>query len=207
MATQVELAMCTMQDHPDFFPNIHIVVAMPDFQAILADWLDWYAITMFRGTNYSTSKELPAWQAWHHIGALFYGYQSRKSLGDGLTPLLRFCRWQALVHMLAPSAPLAIQPVWKWWSELSIHITENLLTMPRSYAEVQSYFRSMIPPSTERQLLQALHAFDWQVRYTEHRPSPAQQQLAIFTSELSMLWLPHATLHRILSWIVVAWLD
>ena len=207
MATSVELATCTMLDPPHYFVSLSMVIAMPDFQQKLADWIDWTTLTMLRGSNYASSIMLPAWQPWHRIGALLYGFHFSTSLHNGPTPISRLQRWEALIHMLTPTAPPALQPLLRWWHDLALRIVERLRTRPLLYTEIQTFFQELISPSTEIYLLEMINKFDWKVWYTVPGPTPAQQQLAMLTSELSLLWIPHPTLNRLISWILIAWLD
>ena len=206
MATAVERALCTMLDPPECLSSIMDVMIMPDFLLKFADWMDWHTLTMLRGTNYGCSVILPIWQPWHSIGALLYGYQHSISLAAGLTPRNRLKRWQALFHILSPTAPPPLQPMLRRWDDLIVHIINELFDKPFTYTEAQVFLASSISPSTELLMLEELHTFDWKV-ITTHRPVPAQRQFAIFTSELSVLWLPHPAMYKYISWIVLAWLD
>ena len=207
MATAVERATCTMLDPPDLLSSTMDVVIMPDFLLKFADWMDWRTLTMLRGTNYGCSVTLPNWQPWHSIGALLYGYQHTKSLAAGLTPLNRLKRWQALLHMLAPTAPPPLQTMLNWWNDLVKRIIDELFIKPFTYADAQSFLAKAISPSIEMNLCEELNTFDWKVNSIMQRPVPAQRQLAVFTSELSLLCLPHPALYKYVSWIVLAWLD
>ena len=196
-----------MLDPPDWLSSTMDVMIMPDFLLKFADWMDWHTLTMLRGTNYGCSVILPTWQPWHSIGALLYGYQQSKSLAAGLTPLNRLKRWQALLHMLGPTAPPPLQTMLRRWDDLVVRIINELFDKPFTYAEAQSFLANAISPSTEMHMLEELYTFDWKVSDTTQRPIPAQRQLAVFTSELSLLWLPHPALYKYVSWIVLAWLD
>ena len=207
MATSVELATYTMLDPPHNFESLLVVIVMPDFQQKFADWMDWTSLTMLRGSNYSSSFALPAWQSWHRISAHLYGFHFPKPLHHGPAPLSRLQRWQALLHMLTRTAPPELQSLLLWWHDLALHIVEHFQSRPLSFTEIQIFFQQLISPSTETYLLEAINKFDWKVRYTASGPTPAQQQFAALTSELSLLWTPHPTLHRLTRWILLAWLD
>ena len=207
MATAVERALGTMLDPPEWLSSTMDVMIMPDFLRKFVDWLDWHTLTMLRGTNYGCSTILPTWQPWHSIGALLYGYQHSMSLAAGITSLSRLRRWHALLHMLVPTAPLPLQTMLRRWDELVVRIINELFVQPFTYADAQSFLAKAISPSTEMHMQEELYTFDWKISDTMQRPTPAQRQLAVFTSELSLLWLPHPALYKYVSWIVLEWLD
>ena len=200
--------MATMQDFPIMFRDAGRVFSTPEFQELLEDYLSWDDLTRFRVTSYIAAYHLPSWQEWHHVSAMFYyGFQTSGPLGNGLTPCQRFARWYLLMTRLEDSAPPPLTPLWRWLCQTAQALSEELFSRHLTFAEAQRVFQALVRPSTERALQKALYGCNRKLSSDDNQPTALQQQLAVYVSELSLLWASHSTLHRLMCWVVTAWID